>query len=359
MTAPINSPRSLVTTLSFKLDKAQLDKLEAAILNFKGKFLTASSQIKAYAQQTLDYFDDVAKKSVNTADLARNIGLATEDLIAFQLASSKITFNPETINIAFDHLKDILEEGKTGLGEFVQIWIDSRQQLSLNPFIQDQDVVGAFKASIAYLRTLTGDIQALKSAARGIFPQNDINEILRYVEQTEEAFDREYEANRKIAESRAMQTEDSKAYLAQQQTFYDELSNVISHFNKLVLPVAISGLKLASSGLEGANNAVQIFKDKGATGLVDRIVYRTEELVNRLTGNEPIFKGSEGRALQGLLPQGITFQPANINTSIEINVPQGTSEEQLNFMADEMQFRFNHFLDEKIREVNTNNPQAE
>jgi hypothetical protein len=81
--------------------------------------------------------------------------------------------------------------------------------------------------------------------------------------------------------------------------------------------------------------------------------------VNRLTGNEPIFRGNEGRALQGLLPQGITFQPANINTSIEINVPQGTSEEQLNFMADEMQFRFNHFLDEKIREVNANNPQAE
>lgn len=359
MTAPINSPRSLVTTLSFKLDKAQLDRLEAAVLNFKNKFVTASNQVKNYAQQTLDFFDSIARKSVATADLARNIGVASEDLRAFQLASSKITFNPDTFDIGIEHIKDVLEEGVTGLGEFRQIWIDTRHQLNLQPFIDSQDSIGAFKEYIAYLRTLKGDIQALKAASRGLFPANDVNEIIRYTDLSAESFDNLVNSYSNIAKAQVEAEGSNKVFLAQQQEFYNQLGNAVQEFAKFTIPAATSVLKTISGGFEGANNAIQIYKEKGATGLVDRIVYRTEELVNRLTGNEPIFRGNEGRALQGLLPQGITFQPANINTSIEINVPQGTSEEQLNFMADEMQFRFNHFLDEKIREVNANNPQAE
>lgn len=361
--------RELVTRLGFQVDKTGLDKFEKSIIGFKTKFALVSGAIAATVAKTLDYFKGISVAAQDTEFLAKQTGIATSRFVALRKAAEGFQLEPDKFDAYFNRLAKLLRDGKAGAGELFDILKASRGQLNLTPFIQTQDVEGAFKAVIQYVGGLK-EAQDQAAALNHVLGDADRG-LFAIVEAGSKEFEKATEANKAYGESYVANIPATKEYTSALNAFYTQLEQIQIAFVENLLPAVTKTLDYATQGIKGIGVITNEFEENGFKKTADFVGQAIADSVYRLFGYEPLVDvqnrvyqedaefyrrlGEYQREQQINNTRG----PTTITNKVEVNVAPGTSEEQASSLGAVARAAMEDFWDEKTRELNNNNPQAE
>lgn len=361
--------RELVTRLGFQVDKTGLDKFEKSIIGFKTKFALVSGAIAATVSKTLDYFKGISVAAQDTEFLAKQTGIATSRFVALRKAAEEFQLDPSKFDAYFNRLAKLLRDGKAGAGELFDILKASRGQLNLTPFIQTQDVEGAFKAVIQYVGGLK-EAQDQAAALNHIFGDTDRG-LFAIVEAGTKEFEKATEANKAYGESYVQNIPATKEYTTALNAFYTQLEKVNIAFVENILPAITKTLEYTTQVFKGLGIIKQEYDENGLKKTADFVGQAIADSVYRLFGYEPLVD-VQNRVFQEdaefyrrlgeyQREQQInnTRGPTTINNKVEVNVSPGTSEEQAQIIGTGVRSAMEEFWQEKTREITNNNPQAE
>lgn len=358
--------RSLLTKLSFKVDKSGIESFEKSIVGFKTKIAAVSAAISAAVYKTADYFSGVAKAINDTANLAKNTETAIKDVVALRRAFESLGVPTEKFNAYFENIGKILYEARSGKGKLFDILNKSGKKLNLTDFIQTGDIRGALLETVDYINSLK-DQQAKLRAIEDIFNDTSGNEFLRAAEATRSEIVKREKDNERFAETYATSTDSAKK-------FHNSLIELKQEFGVLTTELSIYALPILKQATEGITEFIKEINKVGVTRAAAKAVTPTLQKINdnplsRATRPISDFFVETGKSIvdffydnkpsiNSLKPQaaGNTYQ---ITNDINIEVAPGTPEEQKVDMSVEMRATMQSFWDEQVRQLVANNPQVE
>lgn len=361
--------RELVTRLGFQVDKTGLDKFEKSIIGFKTKFALVSGAIAATVAKTLDYFKGISVAAQDTEFLAKQTGIATSRFVALRKAAEDVQLDPSKFDAYFGRLAKLLRDGKAGAGELFDILKASRGQLNLTPFIQTQDVEGAFKAIIQYVGGLK-DAQDQAAALTHILGDADRG-LFAVVESGVKRFEEATEANKAYGESYVANIPATKQYTSALNDFNKQLEKVQIAFVENILPAITKTLDYTTQGFKGVGVIKEKYDESGLKNTSDFVGQAIADSVYRLFGYEPLVDVQnrvyqEDAEFYRRLGEYQREQQINkniggatINNRVDVNVAPGTTEQQAQMIGAGVREAMQEFWDEKTREIQNNNPQAE
>ena len=359
--------RELVTKLGFQVDKTGLDKFEKSIIGFKTKFALTSAAITAVVSKTLNYFSDIGRAAVSTQQLAEQTKIATEQLIAMREAAKDFYLDPEQFDSYFKRLSEGLREGKAGFGTLIEAIQRSRGKLNLTPFFQTGDVKAAFDAILDYVGSLK-DVQDQVAALKHIFGEDNPQGLLAIVKAGKTVFDEASKANLEYAKTQAQTTANLGDYNKNLQVFYREIKNIEILFVQNILPAVTEALRLIGDAFKGFGVIKEQFNEGGFLGgakflgnaFADPVLgLFGYDSLSRLKREQEEEQADFQRRVEEYKTQNNIRSPTTINNRVDINVAPGTSQEQAQMIGAGVREAMQEFWDEKTREIQNNNPQAE
>jgi hypothetical protein len=360
--------RELVTKIGFKVDKTGLDSFEKTIVGFKTKFALAATAVTAFAAKTLGYFDDLAKGVRTTEDLSAQTQIATERFVALRRAAQSFQLDPNVFDSAFKRLAVLLEEAKSGYGELFEIQNRSRGQLNLRPFIETGDVESAFKAILNYVDSIE-QIGPKIAALEDIFGNGTSGGFLRIVNAGTEAFERATEANLAYGQSYVDNIPKTKEYEKNVTEFYQGLESATVAFVENVLPIVTKTLNFISEGFKGFGVIKEQFQSSGFVKTADFVGQAIADSVYDLLGYESLSSVQRRVAEEDYefnkrlndyyKNQALQGNNVTVNNKVDVAVAPGTTAEQANNLAVEVNLAMQRFWDEQKREILSNSPQVE
>lgn len=375
--------RELVTRLSFVFDRTNLDRFERAISGFKFRFSAISAAVGFFGNKVLNKFQEIAKATLDTDELARSTRTATEDFIALQKAADQFRIDPDAFSNAFKGLSDSLSEARRGTGKLYDILGKSVYQLNLLPFANSHNITGAMKRIFEYvagIKDVTVQLDILKDA----FGENAANGFLNVINAGNDALFRGAEANRAYARSVVENKESLTQYEKDLKTFYTHLETLTQSVVKILLPL----LTPIVQGLAGIFSG-ESFTEKGYAKLHENDSERLAK-INRLAVDTRADFGlpESGFNLKKWLGFAGNFNPgvsvldedsparryyesiadkkqqagwgnATITNNFEIAVPVGSPDGEANRIAELIKLSIENTFIEKSREIISNNPAVE
>ena len=361
--------RELVTKLSFKLDRTQLDKFEKAISGFKNTATSAFSKVAQEIRKVFDFADEIATAGVKTKDMADYASLAVKDFVALSNAAQKFGIKEESFNASIQNLSILLKQASRGAGELFEIVRQSQGKVDFKKangelkntqelLISIFDYVKTIKSQDEQLRIL-GNIFDVESAGRWL---KIINESERFFEvvKNEKPFAKAFEDAVPEMEKFRLEIETTKR---EWEKFRATVGQVI------IPPLAqtLGGVNdIIEEGSKG-NGVASIFRAAN-----DAFRIAGEDLYNWVTGNgkdNSYIEAIKMDAARESYKMGVRLQrqidaekaanQTSIVNNIEVNVPEGTTEQQGDYMAEKIKLTIMESFFEQSREILNNHPQVE
>lgn len=360
--------RELVTRLGFQVDRSGLNIADRAIQAFKSRIVFTASSIKDFIFETASYLGEVAKANIEVKDLARNTKLSVEEFVELRKAAQEFRFEPAQFDIAFEKLAELLGEAKSGYGELFDIIRKSKGELDLTSFIEAGDVKGAFLEVIDYIRSLK-DVREQLRVIRDIFGPGNENGILRIVEAGGEAFLKAAESNREFAKSFAEGIPEQEKYLQNINKITKEFEDLKQTAAQVLTGPASFGIQTATEGLKGFSVLSEQSEEGGFFSAIKFLGAAVSDAIQTALGggllkdlqNEMILEDDREfyRRYAEHRRQQQVNGPITINNTVEVNVDPATDLQQRQSISEVVASKLNEIMNEKVREVISNNPQVE
>src|SRR5260221_37868 len=181
--------RELVTKLSFKLDRSQLDKFEKSITGFKTKLTIAFGAVAATIRKTFDFADNIAQASVATKDLANYASIAVEDFVALSNAAQKFGIKEDTFNYSIRNLSILLKQASRGAGDLFQIVQQSQGKVNFRKANGELKTTEELLVSIFdYVKTIPRQDEQLRILGN-LFDVESAGRWLKIINESEKFFD--------------------------------------------------------------------------------------------------------------------------------------------------------------------------
>jgi len=351
--------RELVTRLSFKLDKTQLDKLEKSILQFKSKAILIGKEIKARAEQFVGFFTDIADGVVATKDLADFANVAVENFVALRNAAAKFSIKPEQFNQGFQRLAIATKEASRGFGELYRIAEESNQRFNFRGLNGELLNVKELLFQIGDYVNSLGDKSEKLRILGNLFDPQSAGAWLRFLEQ----------GNEQIGMLVEKEMEFAKGFDASVDGAI-KLQNQISELGVQWDKFAVQILELTVPSLTNFFKSItQFIDDVQAKGWWETITTNAAQkdpksFITGIPRLKPEFDPESDVYKRMQLERSQAAQIQNSasvvnNNRFEFNVPPGTTEQQANFTTEQVKATLESMWLEKTREVISNNPQVE
>jgi hypothetical protein len=361
--------RELVTKLSFKLDRTQLDKFEKAISGFKTTASTAFGKVAQEIRKVFEFADEIATAGVKVKDMAGYASLAVKDFVALSNAAQKFGIKEDTFNQSIQNLSILLKQASRGAGELFEIVRQSQGKVSFKKANGELKTTQELLVSIfEYVKSIPqqdeqlrilGNLFDVESSGRWL---KIINESERFFEvvKNEKPFAKAFEDAVPEMEKFRLEIETTKR---EWQKFRTTIGQVI------VPPLAqtLGGVNdIIDQGSKG-NGAASILR-----GINDAFQIAGEDLFNWITGNgkdNSYIEAIKLDAARESYKMGVRLQrqmdaekaanQTSITNNIEVNVPEGTTEQQGDYMAEKIKLTIQEAFFEQSREILNNHPQVE
>jgi hypothetical protein len=371
MSAPI---RELVTRLSFRFDRTNLDRFERAITGFRARFLIAAGVVGALVKKTIDFVAELADAAVQTKDIADYSGESVTNLKAMQLAASKFAIPENTFGNFFKELSTARKQLEFGEPSFLRDL--ARESKGLFNILNINNQIKSTKELFLELAKAVKEVGDRGNQLRileqipGIGAEN-AGKFLRFLELSNDEIikliDNETEAASKAEK------------LAQNGAkFQVELAKLNTEFSQLVYSLGSIVIPELNKSFSGLNTIIEKGKEGGFLAAVDFVGEAIADAVQSTLGLDTLsnaMKRENGEEVLGVLGYAKNFFRAadervmqrvqerndtnNVSNNINLNVPPGTPQNQVEWMGEALRQTMNDFYFEKNREVINNNPTVE
>ena len=333
--------RELTTKLGFSFDRTNLDKFEHSILGFKTKTAITVGSIGIAFKKAVEYAQDFSDKILKTSALAKFSDTSIQELDALQSAFQKF-------GIPLENFQNIVEKTSVGIKEafrgvnnqILELVRESQGAVDVNIngrliklkeyFIKVFDLVKSKRSESEKLRIITN-----------AFPVDivEANNLLRLFNRSKEEF------NDLInKEKQSVQLLNEQEVAAQE--FKTQISELNVEFEKLSATIAKTLVPFLSGTLQIVNKSVENFKKDYFETFLNDIGFSHSQEDQRDIAKQ-VYNGNTNSS-------NITN-----NNKFEFNVAPGTTEQQANFFTEAIKSTWDYLWNEKVREVNNNNPEYE
>lgn len=361
--------RELVTKLSFKLDRSQLDKFENSIAGFKTKATLAFGAVAATIRKTFDFADNIAQASIKTKDLANYASIAVEDLVALSNASQKFGIKEDAFNASIQKLSILLKQASRGAGELFQVVQQSQGKVNF------RKANGELKNTQELLVSIFGYIDSISSKDEqlrilgNLFDVESAGRWLDIIKNSENFFD--------LVKKEKPFAKAFQEAIPDMEKFREEILKTKTEWQKFKTSIGQVIVPPLAGALGGVNDIIEQGKEDGGfsgilKGINQAFQIAGEDLFNFVTGNgkdnsyiEEIKRDSAresykmGVRLQRQIEAEKSADQISITNNIEVNVPEGTSEQQGDSMAEKIKLAIMESFFEQSREIINNHPQVE
>lgn len=333
--------RELVTKLSFEVDRRGIENFNRSIIGFKTKFALATTAVTGFVTGVVKAISAVADTVLDTNELARSVGIATEELVGLQRAAQQFRISPDQFNAALTNLNQLIRESQQGFGTLQRLARDGAFEIR-----------GADQSLLSTRQILENIIEALgrvedEASRRDLSKQIFGNE--RFAEIAKQGVERLKELS---SEFRPLGEEISKAE-EQAKKFDSSLTRLIEKSKEFAFQAFPPLFNFVGDLFEEVNDEINSFK-KGTF---------FEDLFRKIGEEAAAFDRSLGInntfGLQNTgLAEPITRQ-INMRNSINITVPPGTEESQAQFIKRGVDEAVDDAFQRNFEKIGNNFPETE
>lgn len=360
--------RELVTVLGFKTDLKGIKQSEQALLSFKTKVALAVTAAAAAIAKTLDFFGDIAKKTLDTRDIADSTGIALNNLLGMGKAAAKYGLEQDDINNLVKTLNGLLRDALFGQGELTKIAAETGIQYKDNngELLSNEQVL---QNILGYLGSISNKQQRIAIASK-LFGDQLGAGVARLSVNLKEF----NENSQKFSQGTSKRISDDVESLEKYNTSLIKLKNswedFVTSLGLLVFPALswlVDLLTAITSGLTSVVNYLPTaFRHIGESMNHDLLDESPYSDYNQL-------KAFEKKVQAGTWTWGDFFgfpsdtpsmEPVNqgtinnnLSTKVDVVVPQGVSDPQQ--VGDYVAQMVNAQLEYTINQIYNNNPQVE
>lgn len=351
--------RSLTTLLGFKVDKTGVQQFERQIVSIRTGFTLATTAVGAFVYQTFQAVRNVGEMIADTDDLTKRTGFAFKEIIGLQEVAKQSRIAPEQLRSSFLQLTYQVEDARRGVGSLYKLVQRTNGRLNI--------------------RDESGNLRS----TRDIF--YDLVDLLSQIEDEQlrisayaEIFDRQnavrfatlFKGGSKELRERGKQYEHLGDILDGQRKKLDEyekkLSEVESSLKNFYMQLITSIEPILSDTLENASIVFERGREKYAPGIGGAILSSIESFFKTVV-LDPFFNAEqENKRLikkiddfRNERTSSVSQQNVNVDSTINIQVPPGTTEEQQQVIKESVDQAFREQSQEMIRQLQNNNPQVE
>lgn len=356
--------RELVTKLGFSFDRSNLDKFEKAISNFKTKATIGIGLIGFAFKKILDYAHEFSNKVLDTKALAKFSKTTSQELDALQNTFKKFDIPLEKFQNFYEGLTLGIKEASVGFdSEFRKLARESEGRVRVRINGEVASTKQAIDDIFSYLRSIYDESEKIRIVEKvfGVGART-AESIIEISNLTKNEFDQLIEKEKRSVEylnEAETAAKNFKNEVSALGVTWEKFSSDVSKFAVPFLTASLGGINLLNEKRqqEGLSSALSL----ADTGIRDFIAsFRGEDVLSRVKREAEADEIDFQRRLSEYQNQKI-LNNSNItnNNKFEFNVPEGTSEQQATFMSETVKSSLNEFWDEKIREVQNNNPEVE
>jgi len=368
--------RSLLIKIGFVTDKQAVNSANKAVDRFKLRFaLIASAATYAFSKVT-SFFNNIATKALDASDLSKKLNITLSEIIAIQRAAANFRLDDKEIAGSFSRLNQMLFGFRTktnmeliflkkGVGDFE---IDA-----------NENVITLFQKFLVGLKNVAVESERIR-LAEGIFGDGvgaKIAEIAKNLDKFNENV-QSFIPDAKIIENTI---EDIKNYTTAineltiaWESFATQIgikvfpvfTKLLNYFKNDLLPE----INLVNKALYDLffNYSFDKFKELGQRNLslLKKDKDKFLDFIDNLKGKlQPVANYIENRnedALDSYMYPKNSFAGVGvpvIEINNEFNLPPGTSQEAINFIAEGIESEIRTGVYQVFREIQYNNPQVE
>jgi hypothetical protein len=320
--------RELVTKLSFKVDKTNLDKFEKSILGFKTKVSLAVAGITGAVYKVGQFLGDISDSAISVKNISDYAGIAVSEFDAMRKGAQDLGTSFETFDKLSLTLSNHIRDSRVYTGKLYDLWRAFPNKVQLPKFVnQAEDFKSALEGISNVIQGLPNRSDKLAGLAN--FFQVDINqanEILKFLEDYKGKFQDAVKANQFAGEQFAEQLPKFEKYTL-------EIGKFSNAYNTFAHILAGQLAPTATKIIEGATAVLQF----------------EERLEGQIRGAKEFASGlaSTGKAI------------VEATNNFTFNVPPGSTYEQATIMYDYVKGAIEDVFSGQIRDVVTNNPVLE
>ena len=352
--------RELTTVLGFVVDKKGVEDFNRTIIGFKTKFAIAATAAATFVSKTLDFFKDISDATLDANDLSRSIGISFQEFLKLRRTAEDFRIDPNNFESALKNLNKMLRDAKYGMGDLANIayftGIEFRDKFT-GEVKNARDLFIDILKRINEARTETEKI----SIAKFFFGEDDAQKFIKFAADAGENLDVLSSKYRDYAQSLENSLPAFEDVNKSIRTFWNTFESFKIAFVEDILPTITAGVKVLEVTLKGIGYVARGVK--GAFNLIGQGINR--EILSDLSeipdfeikATQKINRIMENQA--GKNAPAITEQNFNIDTKIEMQVPQGTTEQQQVVLRETVDEAIKSALIDQVRQIYNNNPQVE
>jgi|SRR5690606_34142735 len=340
--------RELTTVLKFVVDKVGVNGFNKQVLGIKKNLVGTADLVVDFVKNVVSEFRSIGDSIANIDDLSRRSGVAFESILQLQEAAKGFRIQPEQFQGAFLRFSKLVEDAKNGFGELRLI----AANLNLELF----DINGNFKETdkllfdfIDALNRHESEIQRIRFLDQ-IFGADQGARLERFFRQGSEAIRSQASAFKDLSKEAANSRQEFEKFEKTVVEFETAIDSLKKELAITLLPPTINFFKTT-------NKVIKDLKRASKEGFINEESFKN--LKSKL--NEPEVNIKEFEEFFGT--QKIVNKPIqpniSINNDINIDVPQGTTQEQISKIEDAISQAFTEQSQIMIRQLITNNPQIE
>lgn len=373
--------RELLIRLGFQTDKKAINATNQAITGFKTRFAIAATAATYAFSKITQFFGDIATATLDSAELAKTLGVSLKELTAIQAAAQQVgRLDFKQTSQAFSGLNKMLNNFRTGADQTLQeiarglkfeVDREGGPQKLFDQILTGLSQIATEQERIRISSNIFGDELGPKIAALA-------TNIDAFKESTKNFADVGAEAEKQLPAFRAYEQSVNaltqswtKFTLAISQTVFPVLQKLIEYLT-IMSDFARSVFTLDGSGVKSSLNAASslldpLFEKTGLNNISDffkKNVFGGQSALNGLDGSflqrlKDYAENKPGYQYQGFLNPAMAGGAPNITNNIDISVPPGTTAEQAEYMSTQIKNAVRESVDDTFREIQYNNPQVE
>jgi len=353
--------RELVTKLAFNVDRRGLSEFAKNIKGIKSSITPVITAIAGTAAAILYAVQQTADLSIATDDLSRRSGVAYGDLIQLREAARQFRIDPSQFDTAFIRLTKDIEDARLGFGR-LSIALE-RQGIDVKKANGEFKDTRTLFLEIGDILSKIPDEQDRLARFFEFFPEagagfeeffrNGSKGVLELSDQFEGLGERTQEDIEKLKEYKRSVTNLSSEFGALTAEFSITVAPAVTQIVNGLTEIIRAGRKGDKEGfLSNLLNATEVsFRQVGIGGATTREI---EQYKERQDFNRQVQDYINSR---GIVNQDGKF--VKIENNIEIEVPQGTVEEQKRVLTDVITEVMQTQSERMAQEVIDNYPEVE
>jgi hypothetical protein len=352
--------RELVTKISFNVDESKLEKFEKSIDRFKLKFAFQAEAMRSFVSSTVNFFGGLASGVMKTSDLATSLGDSVENVEALKKAFQDFNIRPEQTERSLAIIQHDLIEARHDFGRLIQM----SHELGKYGFRLKKDD-GSWKNAQEVLFSVLEAYSLIEDRAkRSYFLSNYFGEDVgpRYSEAAEAGTDtikESIERNRVLAKEIGTTVENLKEFDKAILKFTDSLTTFWTVFLGTIAPALSAVIDLATKSVIIATdaNTYQMLGESLSEDPHDFDLDYMESFETKPTEN--LIKAVPALSFSPFSTGRSNSNNVSVNTNVQVNVPEGTPQDQARHIGDSVKSIVYEVFSENIRALISDNPQSE